>query len=32
VADSDPESEYQETLRKAGALIDALALAHEGVE
>jgi anthranilate synthase component 1 len=32
VADSDPEEEYQETLRKAGALIDALALAHEGIE
>jgi anthranilate synthase component 1 len=32
VADSDPEEEYQETVRKAGALIDALALAHEGVE
>ncbi len=30
VADSDPEAEYQETLGKAGALLDALRLAHEG--
>ncbi len=30
VADSDPEAEYQETLRKARALLDALALAHGG--
>ncbi len=30
VADSDPESEYQETLSKARALQDALALAHGG--
>jgi len=28
VADSDPEQEYRETLDKARALIDALALAH----
>jgi anthranilate synthase component 1 len=30
VADSDPEAEYQETLSKARALIQAIDLAREG--
>jgi anthranilate synthase component 1 len=32
VADSDPESEYQECLSKAGALIQAIDLSREGIE
>jgi anthranilate synthase component 1 len=32
VADSDPESEYQECLDKAGALIQAIDLSREGIE
>jgi anthranilate synthase component 1 len=32
VADSDPEFEYQETLRKASALVRALELAHRGLD
>ncbi len=32
VADSDPESEFQETLSKARALIEAIDLAREGVD
>jgi len=32
VADSDPESEFQETLDKARALIQAIDLAREGIE
>ncbi|MBN2374299.1 anthranilate synthase component I [bacterium] len=32
VADSDPEKEYQETLNKAGALMDAIRLAEGGKE
>jgi anthranilate synthase component 1 len=32
VADSDPEAEYQETLDKARALIQAIDLAREGVD
>jgi len=32
VADSDPESEYQECLNKAGALIQAIDLSREGIE
>jgi hypothetical protein len=31
VADSDPEFEYHETLRKGNALIRALALSHKGL-
>jgi len=31
VADSDPDAEYQETLMKAGALLDAIRLAEEGL-
>ncbi|MCK4617903.1 chorismate-binding protein, partial [Candidatus Aerophobetes bacterium] len=32
VADSNPRSEYQETLNKAQALIKAIELAEEGIE
>jgi anthranilate synthase component 1 len=32
VADSEPEAEYQETLMKAGALLDALQLAEKGLQ
>jgi anthranilate synthase component I len=32
VADSQPEAEYQETLAKAGALLDAIQLAEEGMQ
>jgi anthranilate synthase component 1 len=32
VADSDPESEFQECLSKAGALIQAIDLSREGIE
>jgi anthranilate synthase component 1 len=32
VADSDPEAEYQETMNKARALIQAIDLAREGVD
>ncbi|MBW2667580.1 MAG: chorismate-binding protein, partial [Deltaproteobacteria bacterium] len=32
VADSDPESEYQECLNKAGALVQAIDLSREGIE
>jgi anthranilate synthase component 1 len=32
VADSDPEYEYQECISKAGALIQAIDLAREGIE
>ncbi|HKA14143.1 MAG TPA: anthranilate synthase component I family protein, partial [Myxococcota bacterium] len=32
VADSDPESEYQETVNKARALIEAIDMAREGVD
>ena len=32
VADSNPQSEYQETLNKAQALIKAIELAEEGIE
>jgi anthranilate synthase component 1 len=32
VADSDPDAEYDETLAKAGALLDALQLAEEGMQ
>jgi len=32
VADSDPESEYEETLNKARALIKAIDIAEEGIE
>jgi anthranilate synthase component 1 len=32
VADSDPEFEYQETLRKGNALVRALELAHRGLK
>jgi len=32
VSDSDPESEYHETMRKGSALIRACELAHEGLE
>ena len=32
VADSDPESEFQECLNKAGALIQAIDLSREGIE
>ncbi len=31
VYDSDPDAEYQETMMKAGALLDALRLAEEGL-
>ena len=31
VADSDPDAEYQETLMKAGALLDAIQLAEKGL-
>ncbi len=31
VADSDPDAEYQETLMKAGAMLDAIRLAEEGL-
>jgi anthranilate synthase component 1 len=31
VADSDPETEYRETMMKAGALLDALRLAEAGL-
>jgi len=31
VADSDPDTEYQETMMKAGALLDALRFAEEGL-
>jgi len=31
VADSDPDAEYDETMAKAGALLDALRLAEEGL-
>jgi len=31
VADSDPDAEYDETVAKAGALLDALRLAEEGL-
>jgi len=31
VYDSDPDTEYQETMMKAGALLDALRLAEEGL-
>ncbi len=30
VADSDPEAEYEESRNKAGAVLQALAMAHEG--
>jgi anthranilate synthase component 1 len=29
VADSDPETEYQETMMKSGALLDAVRMAEE---
>jgi anthranilate synthase component 1 len=32
VADSDPEAEYQETLNKARALIQAIDVAREGTD
>ncbi|GAI03624.1 unnamed protein product, partial [marine sediment metagenome] len=32
VADSEPESEYEETLNKARALIKAIEIAEEGIE
>jgi anthranilate synthase component 1 len=32
VADSDPDAEYDETLAKAGALLDAIELAEQGME
>ena len=32
VADSDPDAEYQETLMKAGALLEAIQLAEEGLQ
>jgi len=32
VADSTPEAEYQETLAKAGALLDAVQLAEQGMQ
>jgi anthranilate synthase component 1 len=32
VADSDPESEYQETVNKGRALIEAIDMAREGVD
>ena len=32
VADSEPETEYQETMMKAGALLAALRMAEEGLE
>jgi anthranilate synthase component 1 len=32
VADSDPESEFQECMNKAGALIQAIDLSREGIE
>ena len=32
VADSDPEAEYEETLMKAGALLDAIQLAEKGLQ
>ena len=32
VADSDPDAEYEETLMKAGALLDAVRLAEQGLE
>ena len=32
VADSDPESEFQETVNKARALIEAIDMAREGVD
>ena len=32
VADSDPENEYQETLNKASAVINALKIANGGIE
>ncbi len=31
VADSDPDAEYEETVMKAGALLDAVRFAHEGM-
>ena len=31
VADSDPESEFQETMDKARAMIEAIDLAREGI-
>ncbi len=32
VADSDPETEYQETLHKGRALVEAIDLAREGLD
>ena len=32
VADSDPESEYEECVNKARALVEAIDLAREGVD
>ena len=32
VADSNPEAEYQETLQKGRALVEAIDLAREGLD